>query len=75
MYSTFPSYHLEETNYFVQHQTTVMSWCKLTNMTTCFTGKSFVWTTQKRVTKKPTGEKLPQYLQKVKESLWVHKNG
>jgi hypothetical protein len=37
MHSTFSSYHLEQTNYFVQHPTTVMS------MTTCFIGKSFVW--------------------------------
>lgn len=43
-----------------------MNWCKLTNMTTCFTDKSFVWS----VTIKPTGEKLPQYLQKVITSLW-----
>lgn len=33
--------------FFVQHQT-VMSWCKFTNMTTCFTGKSFDWSTQKQ---------------------------
>lgn len=36
------------TDYFVQHQTTMMSWCKMTNMTTCFTGTSFVWSTQKQ---------------------------
>jgi len=44
------------TNYFVQHQTTVMSWCKLTNMTARFNGKSFVWSTQKQQQQNQVGK-------------------